>query len=634
MRDDRRTTRVGRALVLVSTFGLILLLALEDGSYDVVIRQQYAAVLWWALALAALVGLLPRSRPSGAGWLALGALSALGIWTALSLVWTSDDERTVLEVARVAAHLGVVVLVATALDRRNWHTAVAGATIAAAVVCCFALSSRLFPETFGRDVVAQAFGHNRLSYPFGYWNAVGAWAGMTSALCLGWSAHARTRWVRGIALAAVPIAVATSYVTYSRASLAGTVLGLLVLFCASRNRFTLMVHAAVAAAGGVGVILAIRGATEIARGEGGAGAGGVLVVLLIAVAATAAAGWFTGTVGLDRARLPPRAGRVTWVAGGVAAVVAIGVVGAVAGPSAWEQFKDVSNTQAADPAERLQRLNGSRYAIWDVALHEVRAEPLRGTGAGTFEYTWNPNATLPEFVRDGHSLYLESLSELGVIGLLTVLLFVAGAAWVLVAGLLAQTDASRRGALAGAAGAAAAFFFGAGVDWLWESTAVAVLALVLVGTAMAATSAPLPAPRWGVRGGLAAGALVLCLLQLPGLVSTSAIRQSRTAFARGDVVSARNYAQDAVDSQPWASSPFVQRALVYEREGDFSAAIADLTRAEQRAPRDWRVPLILARVRARDGDSEGALAAYRRARQLRPLGQFFSPGVSSRVGGA
>ncbi len=612
-------------MTLLVTFGVVILLALEQGAYDVVIRQEFAVVLWWGLALGALAGALPRTMPSTPGWVVIAALLSMGAWSALSLAWTSDDERTLVEVARIGAHLGVVLLVATALGRETWQSAIAGATLAAAVVCCLALGSRLFPGTFGRDVVAQAFGHNRLSYPFGYWNAVGAWAGMTTALCLAWSAHARRGATRGFALAVVPVAVGTSYLTYSRASLGGTVLGLLVLFCASRNRVTLVVHAVIAGTGGLAVVLAIRGAAEIARGQGDAGAGTVLAVVLAAAATGLLVGWLTGRYGLDRLRLPAREGRIAWTAGGTTALVALALAAATFGPTAWDQFTDVRNTQSSDPSERLRSLNGSRYAMWDVALHEANRHILKGTGAGTFEYTWNREGTLREFVRDAHSLYLESLAELGVIGLITVLMLLGGVIWALIVALVAQREPSSRGAIAGAAGACAAFFFGAGVDWLWESTAVAVLALVLVGSAMAATGRPIGGLPWAVRGGLGIAALLLCLLQLPGLVSTSSIRQSRAAFARGDLLAARVKAQDAVDTQPWASSPLVQRALVFERLREFGAAADDLRRAQTRAPQDWRIPLLLARVEARRGRARDALAAYRRARELRPLGEFFAP---------
>lgn len=620
--------RSERAAVFVLTFGGVILLGLQQGAYDVVVRQQVAVVLWWLLALALLAGLLPRTRPAAPGWVVIVALVLLGGWTTMSLLWTSDDARTLIEVARVAMHLGVVVLVATALDRHTWRPAIAGAAAAAAFITLAALSRRLFPGTFGEDVIAQAFGSNRLSYPLGYWNAVGAWAGMTSALCLAWSAHARFWLWRGTALAVVPAAITVSYLTYSRASLGGTALGLIVLFCVSRNRVTLTIHAAVAAIFGVLSIRAVRNAPEIAQATGDADAGRIAVVLgagaVVALAVAAA----TRKLGADGWRLDPRTGRIAFVAAGTAAVIGLAGAAVVVGPDAWDQFKDTSSTRSDDPSERLRSLNGSRYAIWSATLKSAQDDLATGSGAGTFEFSWNVRGTSDEFVRDAHSLYLEPLAELGIPGLLIVLVLVGGAAWAFILALLRADDPVDRGALAGATGAGAAFFFGAGVDWLWESTAVAVLALVLLGAAIAATGKRAASIGWPLRIGLATGAVVLCLLQLPGLVSTSEIRKSQESFAARDIPAALAHANDAIETEPWAAAPYVQRALVREQTGAYGAAAADLRRAAARSPDDWRIPLVTARVLAREGDAAGAIRAYRRAQSLRPRGKFFEQPVS------
>ena len=58
------------------------------------------------------------------------------------------------------------------------------------------------------------------------------------------------------------------------------------------------------------------------------------------------------------------------------------------------------------------------------ARRRSSTSPLHGTGAGTYRITWDRDRPAPPVkVNDGHSLYLETLSELGVVGL--VLLLVA-----------------------------------------------------------------------------------------------------------------------------------------------------------------------------------------------------------------
>jgi O-antigen ligase len=49
-------------------------------------------------------------------------------------------------------------------------------------------------------------------------------------------------------------------------------------------------------------------------------------------------------------------------------------------------------------------------------LASVRADADRGSGAGTFGNTWAQHRTTQDFVQDAHSLYLETLDEVGIVG--------------------------------------------------------------------------------------------------------------------------------------------------------------------------------------------------------------------------
>src|SRR5947207_762594 len=94
-------------------------------------------------------------------------------------------------------------------------------------------------------------------------------------------------------------------------------------------------------------------------------------------------------------------------------VIATLVLGIAFGSRAWDSFTTPAQNTTTDPAARLTNLNGNRYLIWGSALAAFRAHPVEGTGAGTFELWWNRDARGDEFVRDGHSLYLEAAAELG-----------------------------------------------------------------------------------------------------------------------------------------------------------------------------------------------------------------------------
>ena len=71
---------------------------------------------------------------------------------------------------------------------------------------------------------------------------------------------------------------------------------------------------------------------------------------------------------------------------------------------------------------RLFSLSGSgRLPQWRVAWHEFEREPVLGSGAGTYEQSWNEFRPYAAKIRDAHSLYLETLAELGVLGLALLL---------------------------------------------------------------------------------------------------------------------------------------------------------------------------------------------------------------------
>jgi hypothetical protein len=79
-------------------------------------------------------------------------------------------------------------------------------------------------------------------------------------------------------------------------------------------------------------------------------------------------------------------------------------------------------------------------------------------------------------VRDAHSLYLETLAELGIVGFLAVLALFGGVA-------ACVRDQAAIGA------GLAAWAVHAGVDWDWEMPALTLVAVLLAGAAIARADA-------------------------------------------------------------------------------------------------------------------------------------------------
>ena len=148
-----------------------------------------------------------------------------------------------------------------------------------------------------------------------------------------------------------------------------------------------------------------------------------------------------------------------------------------------------------EPA-RLRAALGDRAYYWAVAWHALDS-PFRGLGSGAFAQLWAIERPVGVNAIDAHSLFLESLLELGVVGLVFV-----------VATLSVPLVAAARlggGWAAGATGAYVAFLMHAAVDWDWEMPAVTIAGLgcgaALVGGARrsieplnAATSDPCSTP--------------------------------------------------------------------------------------------------------------------------------------------
>jgi len=124
-------------------------------------------------------------------------------------------------------------------------------------------------------------------------------------------------------------------------------------------------------------------------------------------------------------------------------------------------------------ADDLAELGEDRAWYWHVAWQEAAESPLVGRGAGTFELAWLERQPVPWNVLDAHSLYLETLAELGLVGLLLLALALAPP----------LVSALRRGVPAAAAGGYIAFLVHAGLDWDWEMPAVTVAGL-LCGSAI------------------------------------------------------------------------------------------------------------------------------------------------------
>lgn len=614
---DNRRISAGYVIATLLGAGL-LAVALRGGSYDAIHRSEAFVLVWWILFLGSALVLIPRYRPTRAATVAVVALIALAAWTTLGFVWTQSAERTYAEVARVMGYAGLLLLTVSVIGARDAVVASAVVTGTALLVCALALLTRLAPDVITSTLSSTGYERRRLAYPFDYWNALGCWAAMTVGLALAWSAHASRWWLRGAALAGVPLAVSVAYLTYSRTTAVSVGLAAVAAIALSLHRWSSTAQVVVAAAGSAILVAALRAHPQLADGTGASGASSFALALAGVAATCLAAGYVLDKTSLDTWRAPQRATRAVVIAVIAAAVFAGGIFGPALADRAWDSFRSSGSVTGSDPVARLGNLGGPRYEIYDVDLDLFEAHPFRGNGAGTFEYSWLRERTGTLFVRDAHSLYLESLAELGVPG---ALLVIAALGALFLGALRASRPQGRPGAAAVASGGCAAFLVWcvtAGIDWMWESTAVTAGALVAAALAVSVGARPARPVRAAARAGTAVLMLIAVCAQLPLLVSASRVHESQQAFAGRDSRRAVEAATTAIQAQPWAATPLVQRALVLESVGDLAAARVDASAASRRETTNWRPWFILARIEAKRGRVAAALRAAARARRLNP----------------
>jgi hypothetical protein len=619
-------------------FGLVLYLALNGGGYDTIVRNQVGVAVWWIVMLGIAIGFMPVRRPGPAVLASLGLLVAFVVWTALSSSWSDSSERTVDDLSRVVTYLGVFMLALSVRGSRGARRLVGAVASAIVVASVVALLSRLHPAWFSdADQTAQLLGgtQKRLSYPVNYWNGLGALVALGIPLVCYIATSARTIVMRALAAGALPAMALTLFLTYSRGGAAAAILGLLVFLALANDRLPKLATLLAAGSGGAILIAAAlqRDALEDGLLNGAARDQGneMLAMTLVVCAGVALVQVAISLV--ERYGVRPNWSRIErrqagWLSGGLATVcVVIALAFGLPGKAndAWTDFKDPQLTSVG--AGRFQSFGGNRrYQLWSSAVDQNRTDPLKGSGSGTFEFWWASDTTFPWFVRDAHSLYLETLGELGVVGLGLLLCFLL---WSLGTGVVRWATATRqrRTQLAAALGGCAAFCLSAAFDWVWELSVVPIVFLLLLSVLITAGDRPgegaasLPTPARAVLSVVAIAATVAIAVPL---ASAIAIDQSQDRARSGDLSGALSAARTAQNVQPYAATPRLQEALVLERQGDLAAAAAAARAATDREPTNWRTWVILSRIEAERSNAPAAVDAYRRARSLNSQSPLFA----------
>jgi O-Antigen ligase len=625
--------------------------------------MEIVLTLGCGVIVAGAVILTPPPRRSYGLWPA-GLLLAFAALSALSVVWSVQPDASWQNAGLMltySAVFGASIALARAAPA-HWPAVLGGVILAAVVVCGYALLTKVFPARLdAHDIYA------RLQAPYGYWNATGLTAAMGVIGCMWLGARRRGHaLLNALAYPAMGLLLVTLMLAYSRGALFALALGLALWFCI--------------------VPLRLRGAAVLLTGAAGAGlvvawdfsrhalsadsialparvlAGRQLGVLLVAMLLVLTIAGMVIGFSTDRRAGGGISSRTRRNAGAVLlsilALAVIAFAGALAAShrglpgSISHGFHSLTNPHAAVPSNtpgRLTAIGSVRARYWNEALKIFQAHPVLGTGARSYGTARLRYRTEDLEANDAHGFVVQTLADLGLVGLAIVLFLLA--AWMAAAGRSTHPFNRRwssgrwrsepmpytpeRIGMLSMLCLVVVFGVHSTIDWTWFVPGDACVALLCAGwlagrgpLERAADGEPRGKPRLHslrelgpLRVGIAAAAVIAALLaawaQRQPQRSADA-SQNALALSAGDPSGARSAAQAAVDYDPLSAEALFTLSTIQQHSGLTVLARATLVRAVHLQPSNPQTWQTLGEYDLRTGNPKAALNELRATVYLNP----------------
>jgi O-antigen ligase len=622
-----RPEPIGWVALIALAPATLVYLSFNAGGYFPSAPGFVTVVLCAALVLRTTLAARPFEGLSRALAVPLAALVLYAALQLASVLWAQATAHVLDSYSRTLLYVLAFLLFGSGRytrERANWLLRAVVAGLAA--VCLIGLVSRVLPHTWP---TASSFFADRLNYPLTYWNAEGMVAAIVLILGFHLTADRAEHWsVRVISAAVLPGVAAALLLTFSRGAMGAAVIGLLA-YCLL-TRFSTLPSALLAVA--VPVAIAVRsawdatalatnhptGALAVSQGHHVAvvvgtcmlAAGALRAVLLLADHAIAK---------LPGVRTPPRPA-VRWGIGASVGLVVLAIaLVAGAGGFAHRQYdKFVHGTHEHRVTQTRDRLtdpaNNGRLPLWRAALDIYDTQKLRGTGAGTYQQYFPRYRKESGYVVDAHSLYLQSLAELGIVGFVLILVVALG----ILTGLAARIRGPDRALYAALFAMALAWTVHQAFDWDWQMPAVTLGVFMLAGLALA-RPADGKVGLSGLSGGrtlVAFGWLVLAVAPL--LVGTSYARLQRSGqeLKHGECASATQEALSSLSLSAKRPQAYAIVGVCDLERGFAQSAVPAMAQAASLEPQSWEEQFWLAVARAAAGLDPHA--AIRRAIELDP----------------
>ncbi len=621
-----RVDRVATVALMLLPGALVAYAGFSAGGFFPGTQATVAIVVTWILLVRILLAHEPFAGIGRTTAIALAGLGAFALLTLASGARSGAPSRALVAFELAWLYLLVLLLfgsIPASLDRLRWL--VRGLALGIAAVCGAALFTRLLPDVWH---TAAQVANQRLSYPVTYWNALGLLAALGALCCLHLSGDAdEPPLSRVLGAAAMPPLLATLFFTFSRGAIAAGAAGLLVWALLARPRALL--SGALAALPAAALLLSAYHAnlldtldptTRAAVAQGHHVARVALACVIGAAIVRAALIPLLDPQLPLTARLPRR--RVV-VGGAVAVVVLIAIpLGAHFAAHEWRGF--TSSQGMAGSQDLRQRLtdpsNDGRLPLWHVASAGFRSAPLLGHGAGTFQLAWAAQRTTPNFVVNAHSLYLQTLDELGLLGLAAL----AVALLAILVGLALRARGAARPLYGLLFALMVMWVLHAGVDWDWEMPTVTIGLLAAAGLGLSPAAGEIPLWRPGQNTILLLAACCLLALVLPALTvaSQSNLVRARNALFASNCPAASSAALSSIRWLDVRPEPYEILGLCDLENGRPHLAATAMSEAVAFDPSSWEPRYMLAIAQAAAGiDPRPAAALALRLNPLEPLAQ-------------
>jgi UDP-GlcNAc:undecaprenyl-phosphate/decaprenyl-phosphate GlcNAc-1-phosphate transferase len=597
------------------------------------------------LVAASAVAVVARpTRPSAPAALAIGGLLGLGIWSLISTAWAESVENAVVSGNRWLAYGALLLLLLVLLRSERRSAMLLGAAGLGVTAVAISVLAQLLGENPGTLFLGA-----RLNSPLGYINGEGCLFVIGFWLCFA-AAEARRALVAGLAAGMATLMACLALLSQSRGTALAMLFALMVVVAVVPGR-TRRIYGLLVVAGAVALatpsLLHVYEHSVGGSVSMGAGQTAGRAALLAAIAAGLAWGLLTlGWELIVSSRAWASRARTTgsWLLA-IAIVIALIVAAGSAqriehdARTQWHAFTHLTEPGVAANASarsqsRLLSGGGHRYDYWRIAWRMWREHPVLGVGAGNYPRSYYRQRATTEDIDQPHSIELQALSELGVVGALLLASCLGGIGWGIAR---MRPGAARlplsRALMVGAVGAVAAWLAQTSVDWMHllpGLTAIAIAAAAVLVRSRSPQSAA-TVSGYSQFGKALVSKPVLALGASAVLVTLVVAGASLSRQGLAEIY--RSRAQHELDAQPAAAITDANRSLDIDSDAmetyyvkaaalarfdQASAAQTVLRQALGHEPNNFVTWTLLGDISLRERRIGAAKRDYDRAHELNP----------------